>query len=79
MLIKYGWHGFPALVRMLNEESRVCLYQEYVATGIKILSESYVKCHGADLQLPSFIEMTHKKKYKETAQQIINHVKQIFS
>ena len=63
---------------MLNEECRISLFQDYVATGIKVLAESYVKVHGGDIQLPSYIEMTHVKEAPKTAQQIIDHVKEVF-
>ena len=64
---------------MLNEEIRVTLYQEYVTTGIKIIAEAYAKVHGGELNLPSFIEMTHTKMPKETSEQVINHLKEVFS
>jgi len=64
---------------MLNEETRECLYQEYVATGVKVIAEAYAKVHGGDLTMPSFIEMTHAQQPKQTSEQVINHVKEIFS
>lgn len=75
---KYGWHGFPALVQMVKEESRVALYQEYVTMGLKILAESYVRCHGGKIDLPSFIEMTHVREKPPSAKEIIEHVKRLF-
>lgn len=47
--------------------------------GLKILAESYVKCHGGEITLPSFIEMTHEKEKSKTAAEIIEHVKKLFS
>lgn len=64
---------------MVKEECRQSLYQDYIATAIKILAESYVKCHGGEIMLPSFIEMTHEKERPLTAKEIIEHVKQVFS
>ena len=64
---------------MLNEESRQTLYQDYIATALKVLVEAYVKCHGGEIQFPSFIEMTHEKEKPPTAQEIIDHVRQVFS
>lgn len=55
------------------------LYQDYMATGIKILAESYLKVHGGELHLPSFIEMTHEKKQEESVEQIMGHLKKVFS
>ena len=64
---------------MLNEESRECLYQEYMATAIKALTEAYAKVHGGEFTLPSFIEMTHTQQPKQTAEQVIEHLKKVFS
>ena len=63
---------------MVNEESRVSLFQDYVTMGLKILAESYVTVHGGKATLPSFIEMTHEKERPKTAEEIISHVKQLF-
>ena len=64
---------------MLNEECRECLYQEYMTTAIKALTEAYVKVHGGEFTLPSFIEMTHTQQRKQTAEQVIAHLKEVFS
>ena len=64
---------------MVQEESRVTLFQDYVSMAIKILAESYVKCHGGEIVLPSFIEMTHETSKQPTAQEIIDHVRKVFS
>lgn len=64
---------------MVKEECRETLFQDYVAMGIKILAESYVKCHGGEISLPSFIEMTHEQEREPTAKEIIDHVRKIFS
>lgn len=64
---------------MLDEEQRETLYQDYVATGIKILAESYIKAHGGDFTLPSFVEMTHAQEKPEKAEDVINHVLEILS
>jgi len=64
---------------MLNEESRQCLYQDYVTTGIKVLAEAFAKVHGGEITLPSFIEMTHTKPPKQTAKQVIEHLQTVFS
>lgn len=64
---------------MLNEESRQCLYQEYMTTGIKALAEAYAMVHGGDFTIPSFIEMTHTPEPKQTAEQVIEHLKEVFS
>ena len=64
---------------MVQEESRVTLFQDYVTMGLKVLAEAYVKCHGGEIQLPSFIEMTHETEKQPTAQEIIDHVKKVFS
>ena len=64
---------------MVQEESRVTLFQDYVSMGLKILAESYVKCHGGEISLPSFIELTHETERQPTAKEIIEHVKKLFS
>ena len=60
---------------MVQEESRVSMYQDYMTAGMKILAEAYVKCHGGDLHLPSFIEMTHEVERQQTAAEIIEHIR----
>lgn len=67
------------MVSMVNEECRVSLYQDYVTTAIKVIAEMYSKCHGGSLELPSFLEMTHESAKKETASEVIEHVKKLFS
>ena len=64
---------------MVNEECRQTLYQDYIATGLKILADSYIKVHGGDFTLPSFIEMTHEKEKPMTAEEILDHVKGLFA
>lgn len=67
------------MAQMVKEECRQTLYQDYVSMCVKILAESYVKCHGGEINLPSFIEMTHEQEREPTAKEIIDHVKKIFS
>lgn len=55
------------------------LFQDYVTMSLKILAEAYVKAHGGEINLPSFIEMTHETKKQPTAKEIIEHVKKLFS
>lgn len=64
------------MAQMVNEESRVALFQEYVATGLKALAEGFFKAHGGELRMPSFIEMTHEQEKPKTAKEIMDHVKQ---
>lgn len=65
---------------MVNEETRQCLFQDYMATGLKALVDSYAKVHGSEFTLPSFIEMTHTVKQPQiTAKQVIEHLKEVFS
>lgn len=67
------------MVKMINEEQRVTLYQDYVTMALKILAESYSTVHGGSLSLPSFIEMTHAKPKEESAQEVKDRVKKLFA
>lgn len=64
---------------MVGEECRVALFQDYLTTCGKIIVESYAKTHGVDMKLPSFIEMTHEKPKPQTATEILQHVRELFS
>lgn len=50
-----------------------------MTTAIKALTEAYAKVHGGEFTLPSFIEMTHTQQPKQTAEQVIEHLKKVFS
>lgn len=63
---------------MVAEENRETLYQDYVTVGLKVLAETYIKCHGGSYTMPSFIEMTHVQEKPKTKEQIIEHVKSLF-
>ena len=74
VLAKYGFHGFPVLTRMLAEDRRELVYEDYTATMQKIIAEAYLTAHGASPEIPSYIEMVHVKEKQPTAEEVKKHI-----
>ena len=67
-----------SFVRMLEDDARDMCYQDYTATMLKLLTQSFIRFAGGDFTAPSFIEMMYPKKTEETAEQIKDHVLSLF-
>jgi len=59
---------------MMQEDGRETLYQDYVASMLKMLVTSYLQAHGVTPDIPSFIEMIHPAEKEPTAEQVKAHI-----
>lgn len=64
---------------MIEDDARNMTYQDYTATMLKALSESFIRFAGGDWSPPSFISMVYRQERDDrTPEQIIDHVKSLF-
>ena len=67
---------------MLEADHREIVYQDYTASMLKTLAQSFLSFAGAQVELPSFIEMMYPEqapKGPQTKQEIIEHVLKLFT
>ena len=75
-MVKYGWHGLPVLAALVKDDKEERLFRSYSADCLGIL----LRVNGfKELQLYSELVAHKKPRHEQTAQEIIAHVKDIFS
>ena len=71
----------PALIAMIEDDNRDLIYQDYTASMLRALAQSFIAFAGGKWEAPSFIELVYPEQRppKQTKQQIIDHVLSLFS
>lgn len=72
ILTRDGWHGFPALMMLLEHEKEQIIWRDYTATAMWMIGKTLAR---ESWQLPLFLDMIHPEQQDtRTAAQIIDDI-----